>query len=155
MGQTESKDNKLRKRLREESYAEVFVDEFVMYVPTRTITVTSKDPKVTVISRRYLWTVLKKLNIAETVIHMDPTDKSNTKWEVTYLSEGEMEQHFKTFKAAAEANETSLVPHEPPRTKGSITLSGLPQRYIEMAVDYFKAYVRNPIVDYEFDSTGG
>ena len=155
MAQTESKDHKLRKRLREESYAKFFVDEFVMYVPTRTITVTSKDPEVTAFSRRYLWTALKKLNVAGAVRHMDPTDKSCTKWEVTYQSEEEMEQHFQTFKAAEEANETSLVPHEPPRTKGSITLSGLPPHYIAKALDYFQAYVRNPIVDSEFDSKEG
>ena len=147
MGQTESKNYRLRRLLKVQNYAESFTEDGVMYVPTRTITVTAKDPK-TPIGYAYLQSEIRRMKMYKSRCHIEPTDKSLTKWAVIFLSEKEMERHLVRWKEAKEAEDTELKPQKLPRRKGKITVSGLSRNDIQNAVEYFQPYVKNPKANY-------
>ena len=74
MGQSESKENKLRSLLKVRSYGECFEEDGVTYVPTRSIVVTMRDPDIP-FTQNYLQSILTRyMDTQKSLSHIDQTD---------------------------------------------------------------------------------
>ena len=125
MGQSESKENKLRRLLKMRTYGECFEEDGVTYVPTRSIVVTVRDPDIP-FTQNYLQTILTEyVDTQKSVSHIDRTDKSSTKWVVTFQSEEEMELNLEKLTTAKEHDTAELKTYEVYRGKGNLTISDI------------------------------
>lgn len=148
MGQSESKETKLRSLLKVRSYGECFEEDRVTYVPTRSIVVTIGDGDIP-FTKNYLQAILTRyIDTEKSVSHIDRTDNSSTKWVVTFQSEEEMELNLETLAQAKEEDAAELKMYQVYRGKGNLAISGLSETQIPDVEEYFKSYVRNPKATY-------
>ena len=118
------------------------------YVTTRSIVITVRDPDIP-FAQNYLQTILTEyVDMQKSVSHIDRTDKTSSKWVVTFQSEEEMELNLEKLTTAEEAVAAELKTYEVYRGKGNLTISGLSETQIPDAEGYFQTYVRNPKATY-------